>query len=128
MSQDRAQGNRLTLVCESQGLPNIGCRHGDLTGDTWQEPGVRQASLTMQAQFKSLPSFPMDRGRKFTIRAIFQILNDFYNFFLNLSYLLLDFLEVDQICKAATAPVIQIQMQGHLLHTIFLLIAENFSR
>lgn len=42
-------------------------------------------------------------------------------------YLLCDFLEIHQICKAAKAPLIQIQMQGHLLYTILLVNAENFS-
>lgn len=39
-------------------------------------------------------------------------------------YLLCDFLKIHQVCKEITAPLIQIQMQGHLLYTILLL--RNF--
>lgn len=68
----------------------------------------------------------MDKLGSFTSRCVFQILNHFFKSFLKLSHLLHVFPEVLQIYNAATVPLMQIQMQGHLLHVIFLLIAGKY--
>lgn len=104
-----------TFWVNLRGLPSAGYRHGGLTGHLAKAQGETGQLHHADSLNPSLVS-PQTEEAALLSDPFFRYWMTYIIFFW--IYLLCDFLEVHQICKAATAPLIQIQMQGHLL-TLF---------